>query len=161
ALRSAFVEHFAIPEALAKVAECMDAPGSLRAAEALIPVLKKVEKVTNMEPLRRALVGVCRPLDANGARRVADSIARAVQDPKTPVLARALLANGFAAIVDKVEPDKVAPLESAIVDVLVVDLANANVPTAAWLVPALASVCGHPGTKCAPRAAEALAAAIR
>jgi hypothetical protein len=161
-IRSEFIEHPTIPEALARVAERLDAPGSLRAAEALIPVLKKVDKFANLEPLTRALVGVCRRLDADGARRVADAIALAVQDPKTPVLARTLLANGLAVVVDKLEPDKAAPLESAIVDVLVVDLAEAKpILTRRQLGQALASVCGRPGTKSATRAAEALTAAIR
>jgi hypothetical protein len=161
-LRSEFVEHFFIPEALARVAERLDAPGSLRAAEALIPVLKKVDKFANLEPLSKALVGVCRRLDADGSRRVADAIAVAVQDPKTPVLARTLLANGFAVVSGKLEPDKAASLERAIVDVLVVDLADAKpILTRRQLGQALASMCGRPGTKSATRAAEALTAAIR
>jgi hypothetical protein len=162
-IRTEFIESFSIPEDLARVAERLDALGSLRAAEALIPVLKKADQFTlNVEQLRTALVGVCRRLDADGSTRVADAIAVAVQDPKTPVLARALLANGFAVVVDKLEPDKAAPLESAIVDVLVVNLADAKSMHARGpLGQALASVCGRPGTRSATRAAEALTAAIR
>src|SRR5262249_50789409 len=123
---------------------------------------KKVGKVANMEPLSKALAGVCRRLDADGSRRVAEAIALAVQDPETPVPARALLANGFAVVSGKLEPDQAAPLEIAIVDVLVVDLADAKpILTKMQLVQALASVGGRPGTKSAPRAAEALTAAIR
>src|SRR5262249_23190289 len=104
-IRSEFLEHLTIPPDLSRVAERLDAPGSLRAAEALIPVLKKANNAANTEPLRKALASVCRRLDADGAKRVADAIAVAVQDPATPVLARALLANGFAAVADKLEPD--------------------------------------------------------
>jgi hypothetical protein len=166
-LRSEFIEHPSIPEALARVAERLDAPGSRRAAEALIPVLKKADKFANLEPLRKALVGVCRRLDADGSRRVADAIAVAIQDPKTPVIARTLLAHGFAVVSSKLEPDRAASLESAIVNVLAMDLANAksadvkSMLARRQLGEALASVCGRPGTKSATRAAEALTAAIR
>jgi hypothetical protein len=162
-LRTEFIESFSIPEDLARVAERLDAPGSLRAAEALIPVLKKADKLAlNMEPLSKALVAVCRRLDADGSRRVAEVIAAAVQDPKTPVLARAILANGFAVVADKLEPDRAASLESGIVDLLVVDLADIKpILARRHLGQTLASVCGRPGTKSAPRAAEALTAAIR
>jgi serine/threonine protein kinase len=162
-LRTEFLENSTIPADLARVAERLDAPGSLQAAEALITVLKKGEKITwIIEPLTKALAGVCRRLDADGCRRVADAIALAVQDPKTPVLVRTLLANGFAVVAGKLEPDKAFPLESAIVDVLIVDLADAKpIPIRTQLAQALASVCGRPGTKSATRAAEALTAVIR
>jgi hypothetical protein len=162
-LRTEFIESFSIPADLARVAERLDAPGSLRAAEALIPVLKKADKFTlNSDQLSAALVGVCRQLDADGSSRVAEAIAAVVRDPKTPVLARAVLANGFAVVSGKLEPDKAALLESAIVEALVVNLADAKSMHAIRpLAQALASVCGRPGTKTANRAAEALTAAIR
>jgi hypothetical protein len=158
-IRKEFIEDAATAEALAKVAERLDAASSLRAAEALLPLLKNTDSVRwNFEPLKKALVGVCRRLDADGARRVAD----AIQDPKTPVLCRALMANGFAVFADKLDPDKVASLESAIVDVLVADLADTKVPMARLqLGQALGLVCGRAGTKCASRAAEALTATLR
>jgi hypothetical protein len=160
--RSEFVEHPAVLEALARVAERLDAPGSLRVAEGLIPVLKKSARLWNPEPLRKTLVGVCRRLDADGARRVADAIALAVKDTETPVLVRIVLAHGFVAVSDKLEPDNGATLESALVDALLADLADAKPMLARMqLGPALAAVCGHPGTKSAARAALALAAAIR
>jgi hypothetical protein len=163
-LRSEFIESPSVPEDLARVAERLDAADSLRAAEALIPVLKKTDKkiMVNMEQLRKALVGLCLRLDADGARRVADAIALAVQDPKTPVLAHALLAHGFAVVADKLEPDKAAPLENAVVEVLVADVVDVKpMPSRKESAQALASVCGRQGTKSAPRAAEALTAAIR
>jgi hypothetical protein len=161
-IRTKFIESFSIPEDLARVAERLDAADGLRAAEALIPLLKNADNFANVEPLRKALVGVCRRLDADGARRVADAIAVAVQDPKTAVLARALLATGFAVVVDKLEPDKAASVEVAIVDMLVVNLADVKPMLARrQLAEALASLCGRPGTKSTNRAAEALTAAIR
>jgi serine/threonine protein kinase len=161
-IRTEFVESFSIPEDLSRVAERLDASGSLGAAEGLIPLLKKADKLANMELLRKALVGVCRRLDADGSRRVADALGRAIQDPKTPLPARTVLANGFAAVAGKLEPDQAAPLEAAIVDVLVVDLADAKPIIARMqLAQALASMGGRPGTKSATRAAEALTAAIR
>jgi hypothetical protein len=161
-LRTEFIESPPIAEALARVAERLDAAGGLRAAEGLIPVLKKADKVRwNMEPLTRALVGVCRRLDADGSRRVADLIAANFQDPKAPVLDRVLLTQAFVVVSGKLEPDKAAPLEGAIVDALVADLADAKMPAAVWQAQALGSVCGRPGTKCASRTAEALAAALR
>src|SRR5262249_12442980 len=87
-LRTDFVDGPADCDGLGRVAERPDASDSLRAAEGLIPVLKKVEKFGNLESLRKALVGVCRRLDADGSKRVAEAIALAVQDAKTPVLAR-------------------------------------------------------------------------
>jgi hypothetical protein len=161
-LRTEFIDHPSISKDLARVAERLDAPGSLRAAEALIPVLKKAGKSVIVEPLSQALVGVCRRLDAEGSGRVAEAIALAVQDPKTPVLARALLAHGFAVVAGKLEPDQAAALESAIARVLVADLEETKPFFArTQLLPALASVCGRPGTKSASRAAEVLTAAIR
>jgi serine/threonine protein kinase len=161
-LRLEFVEDPSTAEGLARVAERLDSAGRLRAAEALIPVLKKVDKFANIEPLTKALTVVCRGLDADGARRVADALARAVQDPKTPVMARTLLASGFGVVSDKLEPDKAAPLESAIVDVLVADLAAVKpIIIRRQLGETLGSVCGRPGTKSATRAAEALTVAIR
>jgi hypothetical protein len=166
-MRSEFVKIPSLAEDLARVAERLDAPGSLRAAEALISVLKKADNLTNIEPLRKALAGMCRRLDADGAKRVAEAIALAVQDPKTPILARALLAHGFAVVTDKLDPDKAALLERAIVDVFVVNLADAknladvkSMLARMQLWQALAAVCGRPGTKSATRAAEALTAAI-
>src|SRR5262249_1628016 len=69
---------------------------------------------------------------------------------------------GFAVVSGKLEPDKAAPLERAIVDVLLVDLAGVkSILARKHIGQALASVCGRPGTKSATRAAEALTAALR
>src|SRR5262249_15607290 len=145
-----FLEIYSIAEDLARVAERLDAPSSLRAAEGLIAVLKNAEKIPfSTEPLSKALIALCRRLDADGASRVADAIARAVQDPGTLVMARPILASGFPALVEKLEPDKVAPLETALVDVLIANLAGESVPSPVWQAQVLASLCGHPGTKSA------------
>jgi serine/threonine protein kinase len=161
-IRTDFIENASILQDLAKVAEHLDAPASLRAALALIPLLNKAAKLWNPEPLRKALVGVCRRLDADGARRVADAITLAVKDPETPILVRIVLADGFVVLSGKLEPDKAASVESAIVDWLLLDLADKTPIVARMqLGPALAAVCGRPGTKSATRAALALTAAIR
>src|SRR5262249_18017628 len=107
-IRSEFVDHPFITAALARLAERLDASGSLRAAEGLIPVLKKVDNSMNLGSLTKALVGVCRRLDVDGAKRVAEAIGVAAQDPKTPIMARILLANGFVVVAGKLEPDKAA-----------------------------------------------------
>jgi hypothetical protein len=162
-VESKFIDSFSIPDDLARVAERLDAPDSLRVAEALIHVLRKLDKnALNAESLRMAFVGVCRRLDADGAARVAEAIARAIQDPTTPVQARAVIANGFAVAVDKLEPDKAASLEGAIADVLVANLADARwLHLRGHLGQSLAFVCARPGAKSATRAAEALTAVIR
>jgi hypothetical protein len=89
-------------------------------------VLKKIDKNTNSEKLIKTLVGVCRRLVADGSKRVAEAIAVAAQDPKTPVTARMLLANGFVEVAGKLEPDKAATFEKNIVEMFVIDLANAK-----------------------------------
>jgi hypothetical protein len=162
ASREEFVTSPMIPKDLAKVAERLDAPGGLRAAEALIPVLTRAEHISlNMESLRTALVSVCRRLDEAGSARVADALAAAVQDPKTPVLARSLLASGFAVFGDRLDPGKAAALESVIALSLIADLADAKSLYARGRVgEALGSVGGRPGAKSAARAAQALTAAI-
>jgi hypothetical protein len=161
-LRSEFIDHSSLAEDLARVAERLNASGSLRAAEGLIPVLIKADKVVSVEALRKALVGVCRRLDADGAGRVAEATGLAIRDPKTPDQVRVLLAHGWAAAADKLGPDQEAPLEKAVVEVLIEILADATLPLARWQLPqALAAVCGRPNTRSAPRAAEALTAAIR
>jgi len=159
-IRSEFVDHPFITAALARVAECLDASGSLRAAESLIPVLKKVENSNNLGSLTKALVGVCRRLDADGSKRMAEAIGVAAQDPKTPVMARILLANGFVVVAGKLEPDKAATFDKNIVELFVMDLANAKpIILRMQLADALATVGGR-GATSANRAAEALTAAI-
>jgi hypothetical protein len=161
-LRSDFLTHVSVADALARVAERLDPPASLRAAEGLISLLPRVDQFGTTEPLSKALVALCRRLDANGAKRVAEAIALTIQDPKTPALARSILANGFAVVADKLEPHKTALLESGIVDVLAMDLAETKPFLARReLGQTLGSLCGRPGAKSAARAAEALTAAIQ
>jgi hypothetical protein len=157
-----FVTHYSISNDLGSVVGRLDAPGSLRAAEALIPVLKKAEKLhLNVEVLRTVLFSMCRRLDAAGSARVADAIAVAVQDPKTPMLARSLLASAFEVVGDRLDRGKAAALESAMVDSLIADLADAKSRNFRGLmVKALGSVGGRPGAKSASRTAEALSAVI-
>jgi hypothetical protein len=149
---------------LTKVAERLDAPGGLRAAEHLILVLRRsAGKIgASIEELRAALVAVCRRVDAAGAARVAEALASAVRDPKTAVLVRTLFADALAAFAGRLAPDQAASLERVLVDALLADLADAkSLPFRGYLAQALATACGRPGATGAARAAEALAAAIR
>jgi hypothetical protein len=152
-------------EDLNAVAERLDAQGGLRAAEGLVFVLRKADYDSlqlTMEPLRAALVSVCRRPDAAGAARVSEAIAAAVRDPQTSVRARILFADAQVVVVGRLDPAGAASLEEALVDSLIADLADAKYLSAReLLVQALASVCGRPGARRAARAAEVLAAAIR
>jgi len=154
-----------IVEALTAVAEHLDAREGLRAAEGLVLVLRNADNDSlplTMERARAALVSVCRRPDAAGAARVSEAIVAAVRNPQTSVRARAILADALVAVVGRLDPAGAASLEDALVDSLIADLADAKSLSARG-VPghALASVCGRPGARRAPRAAEALAAAIR
>jgi hypothetical protein len=159
-----FIMHGSIAEALTAVAERLDAEGELRAAEGLVFVLRKADNgslLPAMEPLRAALVSVCRRPDPAGAARVSEAIVAAVRNPQTSVRARTLLADALV-VVGRLDPAGAASLEDALVDSLIADLADAkHLPARGLLGQALASVCGRPGARRAARAAEALAAAIR
>jgi hypothetical protein len=163
-VRIEFVADLVITEQLAKLAERLDAPGSLKATEALIPPLTKANNLApNMQRLESALVVLARRLDANGAAQVADACAAAVRDPMTPVLPRALLARTFAEVSAQVNPARAALLESDIVDSLVANLASTDeksLHARGHLGQALGSVCGRPSAKGAPRSAGVLTAAI-
>jgi hypothetical protein len=152
-----------IASILTKVAERLDAPGGLRAAEDLVLVLRKSGNIlVPREELRTALVAVCRRLDAAGAARVAESMAAAARDPKTSVLVRTLFADAYATVAGRLTPDQAASLESALVDSLLEGLADAKSRQfRGFLGQALATACGRPGATGAARSAEALAAAIR
>jgi hypothetical protein len=158
-----FVMYGFIAEALAEVAERLDAEGGLRVAEGLVLLLRKTGDIaTAMEGLRAALVSACRRLDADGAARVSETIVAAVRDPQTSVRVRTLFAHALVVLGGQLDPAKAASLEGALVDSLVANLADARSLEARGLLgQALASVCGRPGAKSAARAAEALAAAIR
>jgi hypothetical protein len=148
---------------LPKVAEHLDAPGGLRAAEDLILVLRKADNISvSKEELRAALVAVCKPLDAAGAAQVAEALVAAVRDPKTSTLVRTLFADALVALAGRLTPDQAAVLESALVDSFVADLADEKSRKLQGLLgQALAKACGRPGATGAARAAEALTAALR
>jgi hypothetical protein len=167
-----FISHPLVLPHLTKVAERLDASGGLRAAEELVLVLRRSKDPDvvlpsmgypdGIERLRRALVGVCKPLDAAGAAQVAEAMDTAVRDPKTSVSVRSLFADGLAALADRLTPDQAASLESGLIDSLCADLANAKSPQFRGVLGrALAAACGRPGATGAARAAEALTAAIR
>jgi tRNA A-37 threonylcarbamoyl transferase component Bud32 len=160
-----YISNETIVEALTAVAKRLDAQGRLRAAEGLVFVLRKADNDSlrlTMEPLRAALVSVCRRPDAAGAARVSEAIVAAVRDPQTSVRARVLLADALVVVVGRLDPAGATSLEDALVDSLIADLADAKSLSARELLgQALASVCGRPGARRAPRAAEALTAAIR
>src|SRR5262249_13431892 len=61
-LRTELIDSAFIAEDLTKIAERLDAPGSLRTAEVMIPLVKKADKFTSAR-LSTAFVAVCRRLD--------------------------------------------------------------------------------------------------
>jgi hypothetical protein len=149
---------------LNELADGLDAQGGLRAAEDLVLVLRQSSGRIGLtiEPLRAALVAVCRRLDAAGAARVAEALVAAVRDPKTPVLVRTLVADALAALASRLAPEQAASLENVLVDSLLADLADPKSRQfRGFLGQALATACGRPGATGAARAAEALVAAIR
>jgi hypothetical protein len=159
-----FITNGFIAAVLTRVAKRLDAPGSLRAAEDLVLVLRRSSGNIAMakDELRAALVAVCKRPDAAGAARVAEAMAAASRDPKTSVLVRTLFADAQAALADRLTPDQAASLERALVDALLVDLADAKSRDfRGYLGQALAKACGRPGATGAARAAEGLVAAIR
>jgi hypothetical protein len=163
-VKSEFITFRDIASVLTKVAERLDPPGGLEAAENLVLVLRRSSGtiVVDIEELRSALVAVCRRPDTAGAARVAEAIVAAVRDPKTAVLTRTLFADALAALAGRLTPAQAASLESAIVDSLLEGLADAKSRQfRGFLGQALATACGRPGATGAARAAEALAAAIR
>jgi hypothetical protein len=161
--RHEFIWDPSIAAALPPVVECMDPPGCLRATEGLVLVLRNSGNIlVTIEPLRTALVSLCRRLDAAGAARVADAIVAAFRDPKTAVEARTVLADALAALSGQLDSAQAAALESALVDSLIANLAGAkSLIDAPFLTRELASVGGRPGAKSTARAAEALSAALR
>jgi hypothetical protein len=160
-----FIMHAGIAEALTAVAERLDARERLRTAEGLVFVLRKADNgslLVAREPLRAALVSVCRCPNVAGAARVSKAIVAAARDPQTSVVARVLLADALVVVVGRLDPAGAGSLEDALVDSLVADLAVAKSWSDGLLLgQALSSVCGRPGARRASRAAEALAAAIR
>jgi hypothetical protein len=159
-----FISYPYIVSVLPKVAERLDAPGGLRAAEDLVLVLRRSSGnfVAAIEEVRAAVVAVCRRVDAAGAARVAEAVIAAVRDPKTSVLVRTLFADALAALAGRLTPDQAASLESVLVDTLLADLAGAkSLPFRGFLGQALATACGRPGTTGAARAAEVLTGALR
>jgi hypothetical protein len=159
-----FISYPDVVSYLAHVAERLDAPGGRRAAEDLVHALQRSpgKTGTSIEQLRAALMVMCRRVDAAGAARVAEAVADAVRDPNTSAPHRTLYADAFAALADRLAPDQAAALESVLVEALLADLAAVQSrPFRGLLGPALATACGRPGAAGAPRAAEALVAAIR
>jgi hypothetical protein len=162
--RDGFLARGFIAAVLTKLAGRLDAPGRLRAAEDLVLVLQRPPGSAPFAVgnLRAALVALCSRLDAAGAAQVAEAVAVAARDPKTAAPARVILADAPAALTDRLTPDQTASLESALVDGLLADLAQAQPPLDRGLLGrALAAACGRPGTANVARAAEALVAATR
>ncbi|HME90496.1 MAG TPA: hypothetical protein VKE49_03680, partial [Myxococcaceae bacterium] len=160
--RHEYISHIGIAAVLPAVVERLDPPGCLRAAEGLVLVLRKSGNIfVTIEQLRTALVSLCRRLDAAGAARVTDAMVAAVRDPETSVDVRTLFADALVAL-SQLDPAQAAALESALVDSLIGNLADArSLLVVPRLARALGSVCGRPGAKRTARAAEALSAAIR
>jgi hypothetical protein len=161
--RHEFISDPRIVAALPAVAERLDSPGCLRAAEDLVLVLRKSgNTLVTIEPLRKALVSLCRRLDAAGAARVADAIVAAVRAPNTSVEVRTLFADALVPLSGQLDPAQAAALEGALVDSFIAKTAEArSLLVVPLLARALASACGRPGAKSTARAAEALSAAIR
>jgi hypothetical protein len=163
-VKSEFITYRDIAAVLTKVAEGLDAPGGLEAAENLVLVLRRSSGniLADIEALRAALVAVCRRPDAAGAARVAEALIAAIRDPKTPVLVRILFADALAALAGRLTPDQAASLERALVDSLLADLADAKSRQfRGFLGQALSTAYGRPGATDVARASEALSAAIR
>ena len=152
-LKTEYISDIASAEVLTAVVELLDAPSNLRATEELVRALRKSESlILNSEPLRIALVAVCRRLDAAGAARMSDAVIAAVRDPKTSVGVRTILAHVLAALDRQLAPAQTDSLESAIVDSLLAGLADAkSLYFGAQLGRALESVCERPGAKAHPR----------
>jgi hypothetical protein len=148
------------------VAERLDAPGNLRAAEELIRVLRKSEsKALPIEQLRVASVTMCRRLDAAGTARVADAVVVAVRDPKISAGVRTIFASVLVAVGDQLDPVRADSFERVLVDSLLTDLAGVKSLSASEIerrmVAAVAAVCGRAGAKSAARVADALTETIR
>jgi hypothetical protein len=153
-------------EVLTAVAERLDGPENLRAAEELIRVLRNSEsKVLPIEQLKITLATMCRRLDAAGAARVAEGVVLAVRDRKASSRARAIFASVLAAVGDQVGPARAGSLERALVDSLLTDLADVKSLSTGRIeeptLAALAEVGGRAGPKCAARVADALTEKIR
>jgi hypothetical protein len=159
-----FIVYGNIAAILTKLAERLDAREAERAAADLILALRRSKGniVVNIEALRAALVAVCGRVDAAGAARVAEALAGAARDPKTPTLVRTLFADALTALAGRLTPDQAAALERALVDSLLADLASSKFPQfRGFLGQALATACGRPGATNPGRAAEAICVAIR
>jgi len=155
-------------EVLAAVAERLDAPGNLRAAEEMIRVLRRTEsKVLPIEydQLKVTLETMCRRLDAAGAARVADAVVVAVRDPKTSAGFRTIYASVLVAVGDQLDPDRDESLERMLVDSLLTDLADVKSLSPKGIegrtAAAVAAVCGRARAKCATRVTDALTETIR
>jgi tRNA A-37 threonylcarbamoyl transferase component Bud32 len=157
-----FISLGYIASALARVVERLDAAGATEATRNLVLVLRKAANIEKArEELRAALVVVCKRLDAAGAARAAETLAAATRDPKTSVLVRTLFADALAVLASRLTPDQAVPLESALVDALLADLADAKSRDFRGLLgQALAKACERPGATGAARAAEGLVAVI-
>jgi hypothetical protein len=162
--KSEFITFRDIAAVLTKVAERVDAHGSLRAAEDLVVVLQRSSGniVVDIDELRAALVAVCSRVDAAGAARVAEAMSTAARDPKTPLLVRTLYADAQVALAGRLTAGQAATLERAVVDSLREGLVDAKWPQfRGFLGQALATACGRAGATDVARAAEALDTAIR
>jgi serine/threonine protein kinase len=148
---------------LTLVAEHLDAPRALEAAENLVEVLRNSGNIVpSREELRAALVALCRRLDAAGAARVEEAMSAAARDPKTAVLVRTVFTEAQAALADRLTPDQAAAHERVLFDALLANLADTkSVQFRGFVGQALATTCGRPGATDPARAAEGLGVAIR
>jgi hypothetical protein len=158
-----FITFTSWAEVLTALTERLDAPGTLRAAEELIRVLRKSEgEVMQFEQLTIALVTLCRRLDPAGAARVAEAVVVAVRDPKTSAGVRTIFASVLVAVGDQLDPVLADSLERALVDSLLTDLADVkSLRIEARTVAAVAEVCRRAGARSAARVADALIETIR
>jgi Protein kinase domain len=147
---------------LTAVAEYLDAPGGLRAAEDLVLALRKAENILEAKgELNTALVALCRRLDKAGTARVAEAMTAAARDPKTTLLVRTLFADAFVVVGGQLNPAQAASLEGALIDSLLIDLADTKSPHHLGFVgEALGTTSGRPGATSAARVADALVAAV-
>ncbi len=164
-IETKFITRNGFAEVLTAVAERLDAPSNLRAAEGLVLRLRTAtatDLVSTAEQLRVALVAVCRRLDAAGAARVTEAVVATVRDPKTALEVRTIFAHVPAAVGSRLDPTKAEALESALVDSLLADLAVAKSAYYGKLLErALTAVCARPGAKSAGRVTEVISGAFR
>ena len=145
---------------LPEVVERLDARASLQAAERLVVILRSAGSI-GFKDLKKGLASLCRRLDAAGAARVATAIEAAARDSKTTIQARTLYADAFVVLEGRLDPPQAASLESALIESLLVNLADAKSCNFRGLLgQALETIYERPGARNPARAADALTAAF-